>query len=575
MMRTLTLAVATLHLALTLPSVTQAQPTATTEASRSQSQRVDELFAKWNKPDSPGGVVAVIQNGTIVYSHGYGMANLEYGVRNTSSTVFHMASVSKQFTACAIYLLAQDGKLSIDDDIRHYVPELHDFGHTITIRHLLHHTSGLRDQWNLLALAGWRLEDVITEQDILDLIWRQTALNFTPGDQYLYSNTGYTLLGLIVKRVSGMPLSQFARERIFQPLGMTHTHFQDDYGTVVKDRAYSYRPTHGNGYKYIALSYSTVGPSSLFTTVGDLALWDHNFSSGQVGGEQLLADMQSKGLLNDGKPIDYASGLSINTYRGLKTVGHGGADAGYRTNILRFPDQRLTVIILANAADLNVFTLTQRVADIFLADSFPSPPEEVAQATASKSEQIKIDPKILETYIGDYALNPLFVITFTKEGDQLFAQATGQEKYPVFPSSENTFFWKVVDAYFTFDKPTASGEVAGGVHHQNGRDIPATRIVRIAFTPEHIRDYQGDFYSDELRAIYTVTYKDGTFHLRYPRGDISLSQVAPDKFVAEYPIGALRFSRGKSGRCDGFTINDGRVQQLRFDKVAISPLQME
>ena len=181
---------------------------------------VDQLFAQWAGPDSPGASIAIIQNGKIVYSQGYGAANLEYGVPNSPATVFHLGSVSKQFTAFAIYLLVQDGRLSLDDDVRKYLPKLHDFGKVITIRQLLHHTSGVRDQWNLLRLAGWRLEDVITDDDVARLLFQQTELNFAPGDQFLYSNSGYTLLAMVVKQVTGKTLPAFAKERIFDPLAL-------------------------------------------------------------------------------------------------------------------------------------------------------------------------------------------------------------------------------------------------------------------------------------------------------------------------------------------------------------------
>jgi CubicO group peptidase (beta-lactamase class C family) len=256
--------------------------------------------------------------------------------------VFHLGSVSKQFTAFAIYLLVQDGRLSLDDDVRKYLPKLHDFGKVITIRQLLHHTSGVRDQWNLLRLAGWRLEDVITNDDVARLLFQQTELNFAPGDQFLYSNSGYTLLAMVVKQVTGKTLPAFAKERIFDPLGMAHTHFQDDYGIVVKDRAYSYARQPDGKYQYVALSDSTVGPSSLLSTVGDLARWDENFYTGEVGGPALLAQMQEKGKLNNGKEIEYASGLEIGKYRGLRTVEHAAAmphialiSSGFRTNISR------------------------------------------------------------------------------------------------------------------------------------------------------------------------------------------------------------------------------------------------
>jgi CubicO group peptidase (beta-lactamase class C family) len=550
---------------LSLPAETQVLA-ASEGAGQVRTEDVDRLFAKWNKPDSAGAVVAVIKNGAIIYSRGYGMANLEYGVPNTPATVYDLASVSKQFTALAIHLLAQEGKLSLDDDVRKYLPELHDFGPKITIGHLLHHTSGLRDQWNLFALAGLGLDDAVTEKDILGLIWQQRELNFDPGSQYLYSNTDYTLLALIVRCASGMSLPRFARERIFQPLGMTHTHFQDNYGTVVKDRAYSYEADDKGTYRYVALSIANPGPSSLFSTVGDLALWDRNFYTGQVGGKALIAAMEVPGRLNDGKEIGYASGLVIGTYRGLATVSHEGGAAGYRAIILRFPDEHFSVIILANVGDA-YSALAYRVADIYLSGSFSSPP--VARNDRVSAE-IKVAPKTLDAVVGDYALAPDFIITFSREGDQLFAQATGQRRYPVFWSADNTVFWKVVDAHFTFDAPDGDGRVTGGVHHQNGRDKPAKKIG--ALTAEQIKDYSGDFYSAELRTIYTVAAVDGVVSVRYPRREIALKPSGPDTFAGAYPIGALTFSRAPDGSCDGFTIDDGRVQKLRFAKVTVAPV---
>src|SRR5258705_4506707 len=211
-------------------------------ADKSITGKVDEIFARFGKPDSPGCALSVIKDGQIVYKRGYGMSNLEYGIPISPSSIFHIASISKEFTAMAIVMLAQQGKLSLDDDVRKYVPEVPDFGERITIRHLIHHTSGLRDQWSLLELAGWREDDVITEGDILDLVSRQKALNFKPGEEHLYSNTGYTLLAVIVKRVSRQSLRDFADAEIFKPLSMTRTHFHDDQSMIVKDRTSAYQP---------------------------------------------------------------------------------------------------------------------------------------------------------------------------------------------------------------------------------------------------------------------------------------------------------------------------------------------
>jgi CubicO group peptidase (beta-lactamase class C family) len=290
---------------------------------------IDKVFATWDHPDTPGAALAVVRDGKIVYSRGYGMANLEYGVPNAPSTIFHAASLSKQFTAMCIHILAQEGKLSLDDPARKYLPELAVEGPPITIRHLLHHTSGLRDQWELLRLAGLRMDDGITENDILGLLWQQRQLNFAPGEDELYSNSGYSLLGLIVRRVSGQSLAAFAQDRIFGPLGMKNTRFLENYGTLVKGRAYSYQRTR-EGYRYVALSYSNTGATSLLTTVEDLALWNGNFDEPRAGGPAAVAALLVSGKLNDGFDTRYASGVELKPYRGLPAVAHSGSDAGYR-----------------------------------------------------------------------------------------------------------------------------------------------------------------------------------------------------------------------------------------------------
>jgi len=530
---------------------------------------VDKVFAAWNKSTVPGCAVGALRDGQWLYSHGYGMADLEHGVPITPKTVFHIASVSKQFTAFAIYLLAQEGKLALDDDIRKYLPELHDFGKTITIRHLIHHTSGLRDQWVLLAMAGWRLEDVITESDILRLVWRQKELNFAPGDKELYSNTGYTLLGLIVKRVSGQSLREFAQKRIFKPLGMEHTHFHDEYGELVNARAYSYERQGEAAYRYIALSYSNVGATSLFTTVEDLALWDENFYTGRIGGKDLLAQMQIKGKLNDGREIGYASALVIGSYKGLKTVEHGGGDAGFRTDLLRFPDQHFSVITLCNAAESNPGGLARQVADIFLAANIveiPSKPVVVPHPA-----EITIDPQKFDAYAGHYELEGGPSVSFWREGSQFFGKAMGQPSAPVFPFSESGFFSKVVDAQVTFDRPDGSGKAQAFTLRLDGRDMRAKRIEPVQLTSEQLQAYAGTFYSDELNTLYVLTVRGGKLFLSYPRDEFEIMPRPGDAFLAPFPIENLEYTCVDAKRCNSFTLSSGRVQNLRFDRVELTP----
>ncbi len=287
-------------------------------------KQIDAVFENWSKPATPGAAVAVVEHGKIVFEKGYGIANLEYDIPITPDTIFHVASVSKQFTAMAVVLLELDGKLSIDEDVHKYLPELPEYGHKITLRNLLQHTSGIRDQWQTLATSGWSLEDVITQDQILRMLFRQTELNFPPGSKHLCSNSGFTLLAEIVRRVSCKRMPDFCEERIFRPLGMTRTHFHIDLHSVVHGRAYSYFQEKG-GYRNAPLNYANAGATSLFTTAGDLARWLDNFRSHKVGGAAGVARLQELGV-------------ALGSYRGLRTISHGGADAGFRSNVEWFPD---------------------------------------------------------------------------------------------------------------------------------------------------------------------------------------------------------------------------------------------
>jgi len=530
-----------------------------------EAQKIDALFDRWSKPNTPGCALEVLKDGGTLYQHNYGLADVEHLVPITSNTVFHIGSVSKQFTAFAIYLLAKEGKLSLDDDIRKYLPELHDFGKPITIRHLLHHTSGLRDQWQLLTLSSWREDDVITQENVLDIIWRQRDLNFAPGDQFMYSNTGYTLLGVIVERVSGKSLRQFTDERIFKPLGMEGTHFHEHYGDLVRNRAYSYDRRPDGSYNYVALSYSTVGPSSLFTTVRDLERWDENFYSGRIGGKDLLAQMQQKGQLNNGKDIDYASGLEIGEYRGLQTVYHNGGDAGYRAEILRFPEAHFSVITLCNAGDAPL--PSRKVSDILLSSRM--------QPVSPKSEpsEIKIDPGLLDAYVGDYQF-PGKIMRVTREGDHLNAQILGsQGKVPIFPSSETNFFAKEFHAEVTFDRPLKSDKPQSMTLNEFGNDSYGRRISVVQPTSEQLAAYSGRYYSDELNTIYIVSVQAGKLHVRLPKENIEMVPGSEDVFYGVFSGGRIetQFHCGSLRACDSFQISTsiGWVQNLLFHRVDV------
>jgi CubicO group peptidase (beta-lactamase class C family) len=370
--------------------------------SDSLASKVDKLFAEWNGPDRPGVAVGVVHGGKLIYAKGFGNADVETGAPITPETIFHVASISKEFTAYAIVLLAQEGKLSIDDDIHAYLPEVPDFGQKITIRHLIHHTSGLRDQWALLSMAGWGLSDVITKEHIFNLVRRQKELNFAPGAEYLYCNTGYTLLAEIVARVGKQPFREWIQQRVFGPLGMKNTLFYDDGERIVKGRAYSFhKDNDSKGYKKSILSFSNAGATSLFTTVTDLARWINNFKNPVVGNAATMTQMLERGRLTKGDTIPYAFALLHATHKGLAYYGHGGSDAGFRSYIGYFPKEDYGFIVLSNQAESNPSARALEMADVYLAPyqkktrDVPPPPK----ATTPDNKPVTI---VGTDYIGRY-----------------------------------------------------------------------------------------------------------------------------------------------------------------------------
>ncbi|HMA54272.1 MAG TPA: serine hydrolase domain-containing protein, partial [Acidobacteriota bacterium] len=373
--------------------------------------KVDKLFAAWDKTTSPGASLAVIKDGKIVYERGYGMAKLEDGIVNTPEKVFDIGSVSKQFTAACVAMLVREGKVGLGDDIRKYIPEMPAYERPVTVDHLLHHTSGLRDYNALLELAGFRADaDSPTVEEALEVIRRQKRLNYTPGDEYSYTNTGFFLLSQIVERVSGRSLNAFAQERIFKPLGMAKTLFQDDHTQIIRDRATGYTESD-NGFKIAMSNWDETGDGNVYTTVRDLALWDNAFYTGVLG-KDLMSMLQTKGVLNSGKAIDYAWGLVVSEYKGLKVVEHGGSWVGFRAALVRFPEQRFSVVILANLDSIDPSGLAFKVADIYLSGQLKEPPKDEAKKEAeAKAAQgnaaITVSPAELAAYAGAYVSEEL------------------------------------------------------------------------------------------------------------------------------------------------------------------------
>jgi CubicO group peptidase (beta-lactamase class C family) len=336
-------------------------------AQSSSATRVDSIFSRWNSRETPGCAVGVARNGAPILTKAYGMADLERDVSATPATIYEAGSVSKQFTATAIILLAQQGKLSLDDDIRKYLPEIPYYGATIRIRHLLNHTSGLRDWGSVASIAGWgRSLRTHNHAHVIDILSRQRGLNFPPGDQYSYSNSGYNALAVIVDRVSGMPFAEFSKRFIFEPLGMTHTQWRDDWTRIVKGRALAYT-TRGNGFAIDNPIENVHGNGGLLTTVGDLLLWNENLNTGaKLGGKSYVDEMHRQGILTNGQQIAYASGIQVGMYAGTKSVSHTGSTSGFRAFLARYPDQQLSVALLCNVGAVSPGAVGQQVASVFL-----------------------------------------------------------------------------------------------------------------------------------------------------------------------------------------------------------------
>jgi CubicO group peptidase (beta-lactamase class C family) len=528
-------------------------------------KQIDQLFTEWNNLQSPGAAVAVAKEGRIIFQKGYGSAELEYNIPITPGTVFHIASVSKQFTAFAILLLEKEGKLSINDDIRKYIPEVPDFGRVITLNHLLHHTSGLRDQEELLAMAGWRLDDNITTEQILRLVSRQKELNFDPGDRMLYCNTGFTLLAEVVARVSGMSFAEFTHTHIFEPLKMTHTLFYDNCEMLVRNRAYSFY-ADTSGYKKRNLNYSTVGATSLFTTAPDLCLWSMNFEHPVVG-KEIIKRMAERGILNNGDTIDYAMGQSTGTYKGLKFFAHGGSDAGYRATLLRIPGEHFSVNVLSNLASFNPWALALKITDLYLKDKEVGESPKKALPKAD-STTVEVDPAVLDSYCGKYKLQTGLIATISSDGKMLYAEAPGHTKTTMTPISETEFFAKAMSATVTFSKDE-NGKVYKILVNMGGQEITAWRLPDFDPLALKLTELTGDFYSPELNTTYTFVVESGKLIARHFRtGDVTLTPLKTDIFSGDrWYFSQVEFIRDGNNAITGCKVGNGPVRNLKFDKV--------
>ena len=533
----------------------------------------DQMMARFDGDRSPGAAVRVWRDGKTLYSKTYGMANLTYGIPFEADTRTNIGSTSKQFTAFAIMLQAERGHLSLDDDIRTHIPELPEFEHTVQVRHLITHTTGLREFLNLLSMTGRRLDrgDWIDRSEIIEIVQRQPKLQNVPGAEWNYNNTAYGLAAAIVERTSGQDFHVFMQENVFGPLGMTGTMVRPSIRHIVPNNSEGYTPTP-DGYRQIGDLGGAVGAGAMYSTIADLQTWIENFANPRVGTRESLDEMMTSFVLNDGEETGYGYGLFIDEQGGLKRVQHGGADVAHRSMLVYYPEINAGITTQSNHAQFNS-NVTFELAEAFFKDAMEVEEEEETEAIAeAEFDPAAYDPEDFEELVGRYALDasPTFILTFTREDGTFYAQATGQQRLEIAPTSDSTFRLLAVEASVTFTRGEG-GEVEGAILHQNGQNQPATRLEgeapeEWAPTEDDLADYAGRFYSEELETFYSLAVEEGELVMRQRRlGEVTLEPGEEENFTG----GNLTFAfeRDRNGVVIGFYLSNVRTRDVRFGRV--------
>ncbi len=533
------------------------------------------LISKEVPTDGPGCAVAIVQDGEIIFKKGYGLANLEQKTPIGPQTVFSIASMSKQFTAACILLLAQEGKLSLDDEIHQYIPKLPDFGQPVTIRQLIHHTSGIYSSDILLLLAGHRFDEAIDNERMLEMIFRCHTLDFSPGAEHQYSNSGYILLSEIVHRVSGKPLPQFAAERIFQPLGMRSTQICDDPRRKIANEAIGYvRDDSSNWQNSGARKFITLGETSVYSTVEDLARWQLNFLKPTVGGPRFAEQMMERGILNNGDTTNYAFGLEVTRIGGQLAVQHGGYLPGFHSYKMYLPEYGFSAICLTN--NISLWGIDRELAEIALGNIFADEEDTADSTQTGAPAVVDVPSQLCRLYVGKYQMKDGFTLEIIYEDGVLKGQGGGQPKLPLLAESDSLFHLEPApEVKILF--PATNGRPADHFTLlQNGEQ----RFERLADQPptrEELAEFAGNYYSDELDATYRlelsasgdkfVMYSpicDPFFRINFGiTGQDTLAYAGGDGCM--YASMPIKFQRNEQGAVTGFRMSyAGRLRNILF-----------
>lgn len=522
------------------------------------------LFSAFDTPDGPGCAVSATQAGEVVFQRAFGQASVEAGTPNTTTTAFQIASLSKQFTAFAVLLLEADGRLSLQDDVRRFVPELHDYPEVITLNHLLHHTSGLRDEW-MMMLQGRMPEDGVSQNDILRTLFAQRELNFTPGARYAYANSDYTLLALVVERASGQSFGEFLAQRVFAPLEMNQTYVQDDWRRLRPGVAQLYGPGPG-GLERRIFSWSGYGPGNVRTTAEDMARWMINLDAPTVGTPALVARMTESVRDPQSVPALYGRGLEIGRHRGAPTLEHGGIAPGAAAYMLVLPDQHFGVSVMCNTETNDTRRLARDMADLYVGDALPG--EAAATAPVLSDAQLR-------RYEGVYREVGGAVFDVAVRDGALVLQ--GEDVLTAV--SDNRFRLTTYPVSFSFPGPPEAVRAEVLHIHDPDQDRVAVRIEKAAvddLNPQMMADYVGRYYSPELSSVLTVERRGDQLWLAGSAFETQMLQPPqmlrqPDAFFTQSTIGGVEFRRDGDGGIAELTITNPRVVALRFLRLKDPP----
>lgn len=525
--------------------------------------KVDQMMEEYSG-EVPGAAVMVTQDDKVLFQRSYGMANLAYDLKMNEETVHNIGSTSKQFLTFGLLLLQEQGKISLDDDVRKYIPELPEFEHVVTLRHLVNHTSGYREFLNLMAMTGQNMSQDLSQEKVIEIVQNQPVLQNVPGAEFNYNNTGYVLMTEVIERVTEIDFPSWMKQNVFEPIGMSHTVVRNDPYQIVENRSHGYTFAEDGGYQEVTDLGGGAGAGGIHSTMGDLKKWIENLLEPQVGTEDMIQEMTTSFKLNNGTETGYGLGLFVGEYKGLKRFEHGGADVAHRSMLMVFPKINAAVVTQSNFSNFDG-SIANKVTDIYFSDHFQEKENE-----GDTNEEIAVfeyDPEDFDPLAGRYELSimPGFILKFDREGDRLYTQATNQPEVNITATSDSTFSLVGVNASVTFHR-NEDGSADSLTLHQNGNH----QAKRIEFEPsmDELKTYEGRYFSEEIDTIYDIIMDDSTLAMKtfLIEDNMPLSPTTEDKFSGGFPISEVTFVRDEAGNIKGFEASNGRTRGVFFEK---------